>query len=134
MVLVLPRDLEGIAFILKIKIHITILTIPLVVVATQIATMDLTFLMIHRTKKNPNLHIGQIMPMIVTATSKTTTRKEADHELWTVENRNPVLLEKEIEMKEIRKLSLKINERKIEKMIMDHVVKEEPMIKTNRET
>ena len=105
------------------------------VAATQIATMDRTFPMSHPTKKIPSLHIGQIMDrMIVIVTSKTTTRKvEIDRELSMVESRNRVRLENEIEMIEIRKSSLKIKDRKIERMIMGHVVKEGPMRRTNLE-
>ena len=105
------------------------------VAATQIATMDRTFPMSHPTKKIPSLHIEQIMdPTIVIATSKTTMRKvEIDRELSMVESRNRVRLENEIEMIETRKSNLKIKDRKIEKMIMGHVVKEGPMRRTNLE-
>ena len=61
-------------------------------------------------------------------------RKEVDRELSMVESRNLVLLENEIEMIATRKSSLKTKDRKIEKMTMDHVVKEEPMRRTNLET
>ena len=86
-------------------------------------------------KKSPSLHIGSvIMPTIVIVTSKTTMRKEVDRELSMVESRNLVQLENEIEMIVTRKSSSKTKDRKIEKMTMDHVVKEEPMRRTNLET
>lgn len=74
------------------------------------------------------------MPTIVIVTSKTTMRKEVDRELSMVESRNLVQLENEIEMIVTRKSSSKTKDRKIEKMTMDHVVKEEPMRRTNLET
>ena len=74
------------------------------------------------------------MLTIVIVTSKTTMRKKVDRELSMVESRNLVPLENEIEMIETRKSSSKIKDRKIEKMTMDHVVKEEPMRRTNLET
>ena len=111
-----------------------ILTIHLVVAATQIATMGRTFPMSHPMKKIRSLHIGQIMLTIVIVISKTMTRKEVDLELSMVESRNRVQLVNEIEMIEIQKLNSKTSDRKIEKMIMDHVAKEEPMKRTNLET
>ena len=104
------------------------------VAATPIATMDRTFPMSHPMKKIPSLHIGQIMLTIVIVTSKTMMKNEVDHELSMVESRNRVQVESAIEMIEIQKSNSKTSDRKIEKMIMDHVAKEEPMIKTNLET